>query len=363
MLNSIKKFKNAKWFRNHLYAYKNLVIRNIKLNKGEKVLYNAELFLDTRCNLKCAHCSISHYQNLKDYNKFMSLEQIEKVADQLKQLNCFLCCLVGGELTLRKDLPEIINIFHKRQILPTLITNGYLLNKELLIKLKKAGLFNIGISLNGATPESHDSFVRKKDAFQKALETLDLAIDQGFATSIAVVPTHENISNGEFKKIIEYAQEKGVRINVNYPALAGEFTNNYDELLSKKELEYVRDFFKLANVTSDFTVLADKYQCPAGDKKIYIMPDGSVCPCTFIHISFGNLLEEPLKNIMKRIWETKIFTSKPNNCIVSESKLFNKVYLEPVFNSQTLPLQYKDHPIFIAGENEDIVEKIKNNLE
>lgn len=346
MLNSIKNFRNANYFINHLYAYTNLLRRKKNIKRGRPFLYNAELFLDTRCNLRCVHCSISKFQGQSDYKQQMTLEDITKVADQLRELDCFLCCLVGGELTLRKDLCEIINIFHKRKILPTIITNGLLIDENLIKEMKKAGIFKIGISLNDATAEAHDSFVRRSGAFEKAMHALELISNSGVISSICIVPTHENIANGNYRKLIEMAANRNIKVNVNYPALAGEYTGNYEMLLTDEELKEVREYFKLPHVTSDFTVYADKYECPAGRKKIYILPDGSVCPCTFIHISFGNILTEDLAVVMGRIWSTDIFMSRPNCCVVSESIEFNEKYLRPVFESKKLPLYYSEHPMF-----------------
>lgn len=360
VLHSLKKFHNAKWFKGHWFAYKNLAKRSLMKRLNQRFLYNAELFLDTRCNLKCVHCSISKYQTQKGYSRFMSLEEVTRVADELKKLNCFLCCLVGGELTLRKDLFDIISVFHQRHILPTIITNGILIDEKYIKELKKAGIFNIGVSLNGASANTHDPFVQKEGAYEKAVQTIDLALQEGILTSIAVVPTHENLANGDYQKLIDFAVAKKIRVNVNYPALAGELTDDYEALLTEAEIKIARKYFNLPNVTSDFTVLADKYQCPAGERKIYILPDGSVCPCTFIHISFGNILHEPLEQIMQRLWSTQIFNCQADNCIASESRLFNEVYLSEVFKAEKLPLFYQDHPVFIKSEDMNIVHQIKN---
>jgi len=346
MINIIKNFNNANWFINHLYAYKTLWVRKRLLQKGEPVLFNAELFFDTACNFQCKHCSIAGFQSQPDSKKSMSFNEIVRVADELKTMHCFLCCLVGGETTLRHDIYDIVSVFNSRQILPTIITNGYTLNIEAITKLKKAGVFNIGVSLNGASSCVHDSFVNKEGSFKRALTALDLIRKANICTSIAVVPTHENLKNGEYNQIIQYAQQNKIRINVNYPTLTGKYTGNYNELLTHEEILQAREYFKLPNVTSDFTVLADKYECPAGRKKIYVLPDGNVCPCTFIHISFGNILKEPFKEIMPRIWNTKIFMSRSKVCLVGESVNFVKKYMEPVFNCPKLPLYYLDHPEF-----------------
>lgn len=345
LYNTYKNFRNAKWFIGHLYAYKTLFLRNRRLKAGLPVLFNAELFFDSRCNFHCGHCSISKFRSAES-KRYMDLKEIERVADQLAELNCFLCCLVGGEPTLRPDLPEIINIFHKRHILPTLITNGFLLTPTLLASLKKAGVFSIGVSFNGGSAESHDAFVGKQGAYEKAQLAIGMIKDMGIRRSICVVPTRDSLQSGAYKQIIRFAQEEGIRVNVNYPALAGEFTDDYGQLLTQEELAEVRKDFRLPNVGADFTVLADKYECPAGRKKIYILPDGGVTPCTFIHISFGNILKEPLKVIMNRLWSTPEFMRRPDICLVGESADWNRKFLTPVFDSPTLPLYYKDHPEF-----------------
>ena len=350
MFSTLKNFKNAKWFRGHLFAYKKLLKRRWNVFRGKPFLRNCELFFDTRCNLRCEHCSISIFQHQPEYKRWMSLADVERVARQLRTLDCFTCCLVGGEPSLRKDMPEIVAIFHRAEILPTMITNGYFITEEYVRKLKRAGLFSLGISLNGMTPETNDAFVQKDGALAKQLAAIEAALSCGMNTSIAVVPTHENIANGEYRAMIEFARKKGLRVNVNYPALAGEFTDCYDELLTEEELAEVRQYFNQPHVTSDFTVMGGGYECPAGRKRIYVLPDGSVCPCTFIHISFGNILDEPLINIMQRIWATQIFMSRPKICLTGESRDFNEKYLGPVFKAKKLPLDYRDHPLHKTGE-------------
>jgi MoaA/NifB/PqqE/SkfB family radical SAM enzyme len=235
-------------------------------------------------------------------------------------------------------------VFNKRHILPTIITNGLLLDKKRILELKKAGIFSVGVSFNGGSPENHDAFVQHKGAYAKAVEALALLKKCGVLRSICVVPTHENLANGDYDALIRFAQREGLRVNVNYPALAGEFTGDYGAMLTKDELTVARDYFNLPNVTSDFTVLADKYECPAGRKKIYILPDGGVAPCTFIHISFGNILHEPIEEIMARIWSTPEFMRRPDICLTGESPEWNKKFLAPVFESEKVPLYYKDHP-------------------
>lgn len=339
---TLKKFANANWFIGHLYAYRNLLVRKWRLGRGEKVLFNAELFFDAKCNLQCRHCSIARSGG--DNKPFMNFAEITRVADELKRVNCFLCCLVGGEPMLREDLEDIVALFHARKILPTLITNGLLLDQRRINGLRRSGIFSVGVSLNGSSQEEHDRFVGSKGAFEGAMRAIRLLKEARIPTSIAVVPTHESLASGGFDALIRLAAELGLRVNVNYPALAGQFTARYDELLTADEIRRVREYFKLQHVSSDFTVLADRYECPAGRKKIYIFPNGEVTPCTFIHISFGNILKEPIEKVLERLWSCDEFMKRRPYCLVGESESWNKKFLAPVFESSVIPLPYTEHP-------------------
>lgn len=351
----LKNFRNARWFYRHPYAYQKLWSRRRRIARGEPVLWNAELCFDVGCNYRCLHCSIAALQSPALPKHAMSLQEVERTAEELASLDCFLCCIVGGEPTLRKDLPDIVRIFHSRKILPTLITNGYRITASYMQALVDAGLFSIGFSLSGLSAVSHDAFVQERGAFRQQIIALEIARRFPVNVSLAVVPTHQTVASGEYGRLIAFATERGIRVNVNYPALAGQFAGKYGQLLTKGEISEVRQFFKQKNVTSDFTVLGGKdggveYECPAGRKKVYILPDGSVCPCTFIHISFGNILREPLVEIMKRIWATKLFMSRPKLCLTGESTSFNRRFLEPVFTAQKQPLYYTEHPLYKAGK-------------
>jgi len=119
-----------------------------------------------------------------------------------------------------------------------------------------------------------------------------------------VVPTNENLGNDEFQDMVEYATQRGIRLNVNLPAPIGKwanFTSCALTAVSIKKLE--SNFFPLPNFVSDFknTNLSGKMHCPMGENNVYVFPDGEVCPCTFTHISFGNILQESAQTILKRM--------------------------------------------------------------
>ncbi|MGE5412416.1 MAG: radical SAM protein, partial [Clostridiales bacterium] len=89
------------------------------------------------CNLKCDGC---YREN--ESNSHKSLEIIKHELDIFeKYRNCDGISIAGGDPLLHPQIIEIVEEIAKRKIKPIINTNGVALTKELLVKLKKAGVF------------------------------------------------------------------------------------------------------------------------------------------------------------------------------------------------------------------------------
>jgi len=88
-----------------------------------------------KCNLKCTAC----FKHKEDYLK--PLDEIKKEIDfAISKRNLDVISILGGEPTLHPDLPEIIRYISDKGIVVMLLSNGLILNDELLRTYKKAGL-------------------------------------------------------------------------------------------------------------------------------------------------------------------------------------------------------------------------------
>ena len=89
------------------------------------------------CNLHCDGC---YRQNEKNSHK--SLEQINKELDvftRLRKVDGI--SIAGGDPLTHPDVVDIVKSVKERGLKPILNTNGLALTKELLMELKKAGVF------------------------------------------------------------------------------------------------------------------------------------------------------------------------------------------------------------------------------
>ena len=116
------------------------------------------------CNFKCGYCLPNGYKiDRSDNRKFLSLNEIRRLAKALSELGVNKIRLTGGEPTVRKDFFDIVKTIKENSgIKKTAITtNGYHLDK-IAQKLKDFGLDGVNISIDSLNREifkrvtSHD---------------------------------------------------------------------------------------------------------------------------------------------------------------------------------------------------------------
>ncbi len=114
------------------------------------------------CNFKCGYCLPNGYQkDNSDNRKFLSAEEIGRLAKGLSELGVCKIRLTGGEPTVRKDFFDIIKILkNKTGIKKTVITtNGYRLDK-IADQIAESGLDGINISIDSLNRETFKKVTR-----------------------------------------------------------------------------------------------------------------------------------------------------------------------------------------------------------
>jgi len=143
----------------------------ILCKRGASPLYFV-LFVTKNCNARCGHCLLgSHQRHVGE----LTTDEIEKVSRSMDDMIFF--TPTGGEPFLRKDLPEIVKIFHKNNHAPNvgIPTNGSLTSRvvdgtrEMLDGCPDLDL-HIDISIDGVR-EDHDRVRGFKGLFDRAVRT------------------------------------------------------------------------------------------------------------------------------------------------------------------------------------------------
>ncbi len=135
----------------------------------------AHLIPMRRCNLSCRYCN-----EYDDVSKPVPLDVVQQRIDRLAALGTSITCISGGEPLLHPELDDILRHVRSHGMIAGLITNGYLLTRERIERLNRAGLEHLQISIDNIQPD---------DVSKKSLKVLDkklqlLAENAEFHTNI-----------------------------------------------------------------------------------------------------------------------------------------------------------------------------------
>ncbi|MEM0049791.1 MAG: radical SAM protein [Candidatus Bathyarchaeia archaeon] len=285
------------------------------------------------CNLKCRHC----YQRAdRPTPDELSTEEKLAIVDQLVENNVSMIAFSGGEPLMSEDFFRVAKYAYERGLYVSIATNGTLLTKDNVARLKEAGVAYLEISLDGATKETHESFRGVDGCFEKTVRGIINSVEAGMFTCIATTTTKYNIN--EIPKIIDLARKLRVKrvIFFNFiPTGRGEEITQLD--LSPTEREDLLKYLYKELVSGGIEVLSTAPQfsrvclqqslkdgadilspthfaaltlhgkakqlvdflggCGAGRLYCAIQPNGLVTPCVFMPIVVGDLRKQPLKEI------------------------------------------------------------------
>jgi len=138
----------------------------------------AHLIPIRRCNLSCGYCN-----EYDDHSKPVPTSDLVRRVDLLAGFGTGIVTFSGGEPLLHPDLDVIIRQIRAHGMVATLITNGYLLTRQRIRRLDRAGLDHLQISIDNVIPD---------EVSKKSLKVLDqklqwLAEDASFDVTINAV--------------------------------------------------------------------------------------------------------------------------------------------------------------------------------
>jgi len=280
------------------------------------------------CNLNCKHC-YSDSGAVKEEE--LSTAQALDVVDQLADAGVTALAFSGGEPLSRRDFFDVARHAVNRGLYVSVATNGTLLTKDNVKKLKKTGVHYVEVSLDGATAVTHDTFRGVEGAFEKAVAGIRNAVEEDLCACIASTATKSNIA--EFPAIIDLAEEIGAERFTYFNFIpTGRGKAHYDQDLAPEERETLMRYLlnrmskgckttilttapqlarvalqcqglegtgevmmsmahmQTAKVSRKAVPLADFIGgCGAGRLYCSLSPQGDMHPCVFLPVNVGNL--------------------------------------------------------------------------
>jgi MoaA/NifB/PqqE/SkfB family radical SAM enzyme len=263
---------------------------------------NAHLIPIRRCNLSCTYCN-----EYDDHSPPVPTAEMLRRIDRLAELGTGIITLSGGEPLLHPDLELLIAHIRQRGAIATLITNGYLLTRERIRRLNRAGLDHLQISIDNVLPD--EVSVKSLKVLDKKLQWL--AEDAEFNVTVNSVVGAGVRNPVDARTITHRAQELGFSTTV------GIIHDGSGQLLAldphqRGILEEVvaagKSVFDVANYNLFQKNLAsgapNDWHCRAGARYLYVCEDGLVHWCSQQRGRPGIPLEEYTEENLRTEYHT-----------------------------------------------------------
>ncbi|MBN2217295.1 MAG: radical SAM protein [Pirellulales bacterium] len=289
---------------------------------GPRRLHSAFLALTDQCPADCSYCSMKNRRPAPPLNR----EEWLGVIEQVHGLGASLIGLTGGEPLLRPDLPELVRAAHEGGAEVVLFTSGLGATPERIDQLCDAGLWAMGVSLDRTSAEAVDRACRVPGAFDAALAALAASRRSGLYTFISAVADRDLVASGEHRRLHELGRRLGIhelRLTEAMPC-GGLAVDGQDRLLTPEQVAELRQFHRATNrrgrgpkVCASCEVESPEFiGCVAGAFHLYVDPAGEACPCDFTPLGFGNVRQEPLDAIWRRM--TQAMGGPRRGCFIHE---------------------------------------------
>lgn len=306
------------------------------------------LLLNNICNLKCDFC----IRGKQDEQKVLDIHKLEKIL-KINNFSNFHFLLTGGEPTLHKDLPGIIELCKPYVKGISINTNG--VDSEWIDALTDNDI-HVQISVDG-TKEYHNQLRGgMKNIYDSILKTIDKLNEKNIRYNISTTVNTANYENVKLlcKKMDSFKNMKYWKVSAMLPFGCADqndvlpydrWNELVDYLIDEAEVR-----LKIAKLF-DFK-LADKYleknpatntligkNCGDVRRKIYVYPDFTVYPCTCLtDFPLGNLEDETLESVLTN----EISKKFSEYSVCSESACYSCKYLS-ICNGGCIGMSYHFH--------------------
>lgn len=240
------------------------------------------------------------------------------MVDDLALLGCGAVDLMGGEALLSPLLEPVGDALQKKGIAWGLLTNGWLLDRTRGTRLLGHGCRGIGVSLDGATPATHDTIRGREGSWVRALGALDtVASLPGLDGNRTILTSVNRLNLRELPALADLLESRfaGFRWQLNLTSAEAKRMPAEMRLLPE-QIDEVAAFIDdrrrcggrlrvsgahdLGYCLDDRDLHDYKFDgCPAGRVNVGVQSDGKVKGCLALDESFavGDVRERPLREI------------------------------------------------------------------
>jgi MoaA/NifB/PqqE/SkfB family radical SAM enzyme len=295
--------------------------------------------IDFACNLSCEHCFAEALK--QPGRRQMDVADYARVAREAMRLGAVNFSFQGGEPLLFAKLPDLIAACRPNRNVISVTTNGTLLTEASVADLRAWGVDILTVSLDSGIAEEHDAFRGRPGTFEAALAGIRLARAAGMQVTLGTVVTHSNLHSEGIRRLTELAASNRMLLYFILPVRAGKWADNADVQLTESDLLFIDEQTRRSHyLRTDFQANLGPRGCGAAKEILYLTPYGDVLVCPFVHIAFGNVLEDDLATIRARALRVPELAVYHDKCLASTDEDFVGRHLSRTFDADQLPVPY-----------------------
>jgi len=240
----------------------------------KKAPLEAQIIITRRCNLSCGYCT--EYDSTSEP---VPTAEIKKWIDRLHHLNVVNTSILGGEPLMHPDLVEIV-AYSNRKNQVSITTNGFLIERELILGLNEAGLCNMEVSIDNL-------YADRTGYIQKTFKTLKPKLE--LLKEHATFDVHVNLvlcesTKNTLGKLVQEIRAMGLMVSLDLfhepNGMIGIEGKEYVELWDN----HYKDNNSFTNIDYEYgRALLEgkkpKWKCRAGSRTLYVDEFGKVQYC------------------------------------------------------------------------------------
>lgn len=310
---------------------------DLRLSAPLSVNYNVM----TSCGFKCKYC----YHPLMPVRGLISLERLNVIFKELKELGCESFMLTGGDPMLRPDIDEVMISLYKNNLLYSLSTKSIILENQIIKLKEKAGLRGMQISLDSSRNAVATNLLGIKNSqyVQSVLQMIKTLQKHDIETRVKAVLTSYNADGLEEylntiadlgikrMQVVQYGRSGTRHTDDLYPSdaqmeKASAVVQKFKE--KHRDIELTAGGFGraydepvvLEKITKE-NIFSKRAICNAGRFSLTLMPNGEVFVCEQLPYSKEFVLGDLRTQSVMEAWNgerIKQWLSPPKRDIFSE---------------------------------------------
>lgn len=250
-----------------------------------------------KCNLSCYGCYAGDYQKSLE----LSLEEIDSVLTQMKEMGVYFAVISGGEPFYKKDIFEI---FKKHSDMAFLVfTHGGLIDEAMVERLIEVGNVMPAFSLEGYEKETDER--RGAGHFQRVMRAMDLMREAGLSFCGSFTQTSRNTPVITSDEYIDMLVKKGgfalwlfsyVPVG-RHPDISLMPTPEQRDLMRRRTIDFrATKPLVMVDFWNDGPLVSG---CLAGGRKYFhINANGDIEPCVFCHFAVDNIRRTTIREAL-----------------------------------------------------------------